>query len=70
MPIIYPLDSLAAEYGLRLLYKKEFHEIFAEEQDHKEYGPLLTRMKVRTPEGDSDLDEDQWEAASTCLNHL
>lgn len=56
---------MADEYGLRLLYKEEFHSIFAEHQDHDEFGELLIRMKVVDSNGESAMDEDQWEAAST-----
>lgn len=58
---------LAAEYGLHPVYKKEFHEVFEEHQGHAEFGPLLERMKVVDKDGESQMDEDQWEAASACL---
>lgn len=70
---------MAQEYGLQLVYKKEFHDIFQEEQDHKDFGPLLQRMKVVAANGESEMDEDQWEAASesfifigvsTCLDGI
>ena len=43
---------------------KEFHEVFAENQEHADFGPLLQRMKVVDANGESQMDEDQWEAAS------
>ena len=55
---------MAKEYGLELKYKEEFHEVFAEHQEHPEFGPLMVRMKVVEPNGESSMDEDQWEAAS------
>ena len=55
---------MAREYGLELKYKEEFHEVFAEHQEHPEFGPLMVRMKVVEPNGESSMDEDQWEAAS------
>jgi mRNA (guanine-N7-)-methyltransferase len=58
---------MASEYGLDLLYKKEFHQVFEEHQDHPEFKPLLVRMKVVDEDGASAMDEDQWEAASQCL---
>lgn len=61
---------MAAEYGLDLLYKKEFHQVFEEHQDHPEFKPLLVRMKVVDEDGASAMDEDQWEAASQCLSLL
>lgn len=56
---------LALEHGLHLLYKHEFHDVFAAEREHPDYGPLLQRMKVVSATGESQMDEDQWEAAST-----
>lgn len=57
---------MAADYGLHLVYKKEFHEVFEEHHGHPEFGPLLERMHVVDAEGESQMDEDQWEAASEC----
>ncbi|KZT09419.1 uncharacterized protein LAESUDRAFT_722386 [Laetiporus sulphureus 93-53] len=56
--------KLAAEYGLRCVYKKEFHQVFEEHHTHPEFGPLLERMKVVDADGESQMDEDQWEAAN------
>lgn len=55
---------MADEYGLVPVYVKEFHEVFAENEDHKEFGPLLQNMRVVDANGESQMDEDQWEAAS------
>ena len=55
---------MASEYGLTLLYKEEFHQVFQEHQEHPEFKPLLVRMKVVDEDGGSAMDEDQWEAAS------
>ena len=55
---------MASEYKLRLLYRAEFHDIYAEHSEHPEFGPLLQRMKVVDAQGESQMDEDQWEAAS------
>lgn len=52
------------EYGLRLVYKKPFHQVLAEEQDSADFGLLLQRMGVVNPQGESAMDADQWEAAS------
>jgi hypothetical protein len=57
---------MAREYGLYLKYKEEFHEVFEEHQDHSEFGPLMVRMKVVEKNGESSMNEDQWEAASEC----
>lgn len=56
---------MASEYKLDLLYKKEFHQVFEENQDDTEFGPLMVRMKVVDANGESSMDEHQWEAAST-----
>ena len=58
------LYSVANEYGLSLLYKKEFHEIYQEESEDLEFGSLLKKMKVVDEHGESAMDEDQWDAAS------
>lgn len=58
------LFRLALQYGLHLLYKEEFQEIYNREHGHPEYGPLLEKMKVVDADGTSQMDEDQWEAAS------
>lgn len=57
---------MAKEYGLFVKYKEEFHEVFSENQEHPEFGPLMLRMKVVDANGESSMDEDQWEAASKC----
>lgn len=53
---------MAAEYKLFPVYKEEFHHVFQEHQEH--YKPLMVRMKVVDDNGESSMDEDQWEAAS------
>ena len=60
------MDSMAAEHGLHVLYKKEFHQVFEEHSEHPEFAPLLERMHVVDKNGESQMDEDQWEAASEC----
>lgn len=59
-------SRMAAEYDLDLVYEKEFHEVYAENEEHAEFGPMLQHMKVVDSNGESQMDEDQWEAASTC----
>ncbi|OWZ50983.1 mRNA cap guanine-N7 methyltransferase [Cryptococcus neoformans A2-102-5] len=56
--------SLASESGLRLIYKKAFHEILQEEKDSRDFGPLLGKMGVLNEYGESAMDADQWEAAN------
>jgi mRNA (guanine-N7-)-methyltransferase len=58
------LHRVAKEYGLSLLYKKEFHEIFQEESEDEDFALLLKRMKVVDEDGESAMDEAQWDAAS------
>jgi mRNA (guanine-N7-)-methyltransferase len=60
------LCRLAEEYGLAPVYVREFHEVFSENEDHADFGPLLQNMKVVDANGESQMDEDQWEAASKC----
>jgi len=55
---------MAAEYDLHVVYKEEFHQVFSEHQNHPEFGPLMVHMKVVDANGESAMDEDQWEAAS------
>lgn len=59
-----PDYRMAKEYGLILKYKEEFHGIFEEHQDDPEFGDLMVRMNVVDTNGESSMDEDQWEAAS------
>ncbi|PVG00202.1 guanine-N(7)-methyltransferase [Serendipita vermifera] len=59
--------SLTKEYGLSLVYKKEFHEIFQEEQGDPEFSTLLKKMKVVDDRNESAMDEDQWDAANIYL---
>ncbi|KAK9894490.1 guanine-N(7)-methyltransferase [Cystobasidium minutum MCA 4210] len=57
-------EELAAEYSLKLLYHGTFHELFSAERETPEFEQLLVRMKVVSPDGESELTEDQWEAAN------
>lgn len=58
-------SRLAEEYNLYPVYKKEFHEVFEEFHEHPEFRSLLQRMNVVDTNGETEMDEDQWEAAST-----
>ena len=57
---------LAAEYGLLPIYKEPFGEVF-QESEKKEFKQLLIHMKVMNEEGESNMTEDQWDAASESL---
>ena len=51
----------------------EFHELFDENREVPEFQSLLQRMKVMDENGESQMDEDQWEAASEfsfTIHHL
>ncbi len=63
-------NRVASEYSLHPIYKKEFHEVFTENQNDPEFKQLLIRMGVVDPQGESAMDEDQWDAASTSLLSL
>lgn len=58
------VGRMAAEYDLYPIYRQEFHEVYTEHSEHPEFGPLMERMKVVDKEGNSQMDEDQWDAAS------
>ncbi len=57
-------SRLASEYGLRPIYREEFHSVFTQNQDHPQFKQLLVRMKVVDAQGVSAMDDAQWEAAS------
>ncbi|WWC68714.1 uncharacterized protein I206_102648 [Kwoniella pini CBS 10737] len=56
--------NLAMEYKLKLIYKKPFHDILQEEKESRDFGPLLGKMGVINNNGESSMNEDQWEAAN------
>lgn len=63
------LRALAEEYGLELLYRKGFREVFDEERNDPELGRLAERMGVMSrdrSQGDGGclVSEQEWEAAS------
>lgn len=62
--------SLAAEYSLYPIYKEEFHHIFTQHQDNEEFKSLLLRMKVVDANGESAMDEEQWEAANIYIGFV
>ena len=47
-----------------MIYKRIFGDVLAEEQESRDYGPLLGKMGVIDSKGNSAMDADQWEAAS------
>jgi mRNA (guanine-N7-)-methyltransferase len=56
--------QLADKYKLRPLYKKEFHDVFQEFHEHPDFRPLLQKMKVVDENGETEMNDDQWEAAN------
>jgi hypothetical protein len=66
----YVNNRVASEYSLYPIYKKEFHEVFTENQHDPEFKQLLIKMGVVDSRGESAMDEDQWDAASTSFSHL
>jgi mRNA (guanine-N7-)-methyltransferase len=64
--------ALAEEYGLELLYKKGFREVYEDESEDRELGMLAERMGVRSrdrsgPNGGRLVGEDEMEAAAFYL---
>ncbi|KAA1064188.1 mRNA cap guanine-N7 methyltransferase [Puccinia graminis f. sp. tritici] len=57
-----PFVRLAQEYGLKLVYKKGFHELFQIERANPSYKNLLYKMRVTNSEGNLVIPNDQWEA--------
>lgn len=55
--------SLAAEYGLKLIYREDFHQVFESERREPSQRQLLTRMEVTDQTGNCLMSNDQWEAA-------
>ncbi|KAH9812217.1 mRNA capping enzyme-domain-containing protein [Melampsora americana] len=57
-----PFVQLAAEHGLKLIYKEKFHEIFEQERHKPNNRQLLNRMDVINSAGQCLMSEDQWDA--------
>ncbi|KAF9437810.1 mRNA cap guanine-N7 methyltransferase [Entomortierella beljakovae] len=58
-------QSLAAEYGLELVYNKKFHQVYEEASQEHDFNQLLYRMNVISEDGN--LSADEWEAANIYL---
>ncbi|CAE7078998.1 unnamed protein product [Rhizoctonia solani] len=57
-------QTLSLEYGLKVIHQSDFHDIFALERRDPEFGPLLQTMKVVNSRGETEMSEDQWQAAN------
>ncbi|KAI7956820.1 hypothetical protein MJO28_003915 [Puccinia striiformis f. sp. tritici] len=62
-----PFVRLAEEYGLKLVFKQGFHELFHTEKANHNYKSLLYRMKVTNSEGNLMIPHDQWNATGIYL---
>ncbi|KAE9964948.1 hypothetical protein BLS_007969 [Venturia inaequalis] len=56
--------ALAEDYNLELEYRKDFREVWAEEKDHREFGPLSERMNVKSRNGNLLVSDEEMEACS------
>lgn len=56
--------ALAEDYGLELLYRKPFNEVWEDEKDDAILGPLSERMGVRGRDGRINVTPDEMEAAA------
>lgn len=55
--------AMAEDYNLELQYRKPFREVWEEERNHPDLGPLADRMNVpHGPQGQWGLDEEEGEA--------
>ncbi|GAO49409.1 hypothetical protein G7K_3559-t1 [Saitoella complicata NRRL Y-17804] len=61
--------ALATEYDLSMLYRRGFHDVFHDEKDDRNLGPLLDRMlKLQHDESRENLvSGDEWDAAGFYL---
>ncbi|KAG9288312.1 hypothetical protein G9A89_021343 [Geosiphon pyriformis] len=55
-------EQLASEYGLRLIYKKRFHDLYDEAKEESVFRDLLYSMRVINPNM-GEMSEEEWEAA-------
>lgn len=56
--------ALAEDYGLELLYRKPFNEVWEDEKDDSILGPLSERMGVRDRHGHVNVSREEMEAAA------
>jgi mRNA (guanine-N7-)-methyltransferase len=58
------LRRMAAQYRLYPVFKKEFHEVFEENREHRDFKQLMVRMNVCDATGASSMEDEEWEAVS------
>ncbi|EEB08863.1 P-TEFb-cap methyltransferase Pcm1 [Schizosaccharomyces japonicus yFS275] len=59
--------ALAEDYHLEMIWQKSFREIFMEEKNSTEFGPLLERMQVIDKNGNPGINGPEMEAADFYL---
>lgn len=59
------LVSIAGQFGLDLVYNKDFHELFMEERQNEANLALLYKMNVLDQNGT--ISSDEWEASGLYL---
>ncbi|KAJ9109690.1 hypothetical protein QFC19_001920 [Naganishia cerealis] len=59
--------SIAAEYKLKCIYRKDFDEMFEEHTQNREFLAMAERMQVVDEQGDLYMDAGQWAAVSMYL---
>jgi mRNA (guanine-N7-)-methyltransferase len=55
-------QELASEYGLELVYKKRFHDLYNEAKEDSHYRELLYNMRVIDKRDEEEMSDDEWEA--------
>lgn len=62
------IDRLTEEYNLELQYRKPFLDIWQDEKNDRELGPLSERMGVRNrATGELNMTDEEKDAVSKCL---
>ncbi|GBC03800.1 hypothetical protein RclHR1_05320017 [Rhizophagus clarus] len=55
-------QKLASQYGLELVYKKRFHDLYNEVKEEPHYRELLYSMRVIDKRNEEEMSDDEWEA--------
>ncbi|KAI7854631.1 guanine-N(7)-methyltransferase domain-containing protein [Circinella umbellata] len=59
-------ERMAKSYGLKLIFKQDFHELYKAASQEKDFGWLLERIGV-VGGNNSEMSEEEWEAARVYL---